>query len=320
MNKLAFLLCASLAFFHLGKSADAVEFPAKTITIICPYGAGGGTDVILRALSDSAAKIGGRNVIVQNLTGGNGALGVVNMMAASPDGYTIGSCSGEWVSLKELNLAPPTYDYNNAERIMHYNFDPAAFIIATESPFQTLEDLLEAARANPEGIVMGVTAAGGAHHLTTLLFQERSGVKFNILPYSEGASGVMAALMGEHIEVGCVGPAEAAAQVEAGQARLLAIASEKRMKAHPTVPTFLEKNFDVVYGSWRALAAPKGTPEPVIAKLEEIFYQAAQTPAFVEFCDRNGFTIDLLNRQEFEVRFKSQENLIKEVCEIYLRK
>ena len=100
IKKLALLLCLLMVAAGGGRNADAGEFPAKTITIVCPYGAGGGTDVILRALADSAAKIAGRNIVVQNLTGGNGAIGVISMMAAAPDGYTIGSCSGEWVSLK----------------------------------------------------------------------------------------------------------------------------------------------------------------------------------------------------------------------------
>jgi two-component system sensor histidine kinase ChvG len=117
------------------------------------------------------------------------------MMKASPDGYTIGSCSGEWVSLKELNLAPPGFDYNNAEKIMHYNFDPAAIVVPVDSPYKTLEDLVVAAKAKPGDIIMGVTAAGGAHHLSMLLFQERSGIEFNILPYSEGASGVIGAVL-----------------------------------------------------------------------------------------------------------------------------
>lgn len=296
----------------------AGEFPNRTMTVICPYGAGGGTDLLLRGLSDAAAKIADVNIVVQNVTGGNGAVGIVTMMAATPDGYTVGSCSGEWIALKELNLTPPGFDYNNAEKIMHYNFDAAAFVVAKDSPYKTIEEVLEYAKTNPEQIVLGVTAAGGSHHLASLLIQELTGTRYNIVPYSEGANAVMAALMGDHIQVACVGPAEAAAQVDAGNARLLAITAEKRNQNYPDVPTFKDKGYNVIYGSWRALAVPKGTPAEIVSRLEDIFYQAAQAPAFVEFCDKGGFTIDILNKEEFEKRFVEQEKLIKEVCRIYL--
>ena len=298
-------------------ASSGSEFPKQTITLICPYGAGGGTDVLLRALCDSASKICGQDIIVDNVTGGNGATGVVTMMAAQPDGYTIGSCSGEWVALKEMGLAPEGYDYNNAEKIMHYNFDPACYLVPVDSPYQTLDDLIKDAKANPGKISMGVTAAGGSHHLASLLFQKETGTEFNVIPYSDGSAAAVTALISGQVQVGSVCPAEAAPQIEAGQVRILGVCSEERLKSYPDVPTLKELGYNVVYGAWRGLCAPKGTPDDVVAKLEEIFCQAAQTPEFIEFCAQNGNELDLLNRAEFEERFTSQESLIKDVCTIY---
>lgn len=293
------------------------DFPNQTITLICPYAAGGGTDVILRALCDSASKIAGVNIIVENITGGNGATGVVTMMDAAPDGYTIGSCSGEWVSLKEMGLAPDGFDYNNAEFIMHYNFDPACYLVPTDSPYQSIEDIVNAAKADPGNVTLGVTAAGGAHHLASLLFQDRCGAQFNIVPYSEGSSATVTALMSNQVDIACVTTAEATAQIKAGQVRVLGICSEERLDSYPDVPTLKECGYDVVYGSWRALAAPKGTPAEVVDKLEEIFYEATQTQEFIDFCASNNNEIDLLNKEEFAQRFVDQEALIKDVCAIY---
>ena len=300
-----------------GQAAAASDYPNQTITIICPYSAGGGTDVILRALADSASKIAGVNIIVDDITGGNGATGVVTMMDSAPDGYTIGSCSGEWVSLKEMGLAPENFDYNNAEQIMHYNFDPACYLVPTDSPYQTIEDLVNDVKAHPGEITLGVTAAGGAHHLAALLFSEMSGAEFNIVPYSEGSSATMTAVMSGQVTVGSVCPAEAAAQIQSGQVRILGICSENRLETYPDVPTMKECGYDLIYGSWRALAAPKGTPADVIEKLEDVFMQAAATQEFKDFCAGNGFVIDVLDKDGFAERFKAQEELIKSVCAIY---
>ena len=296
---------------------SGTDFPTQTITLICPYGAGGGTDVLLRSLCDSASKIAGVNIIVDDITGGNGATGVVTMMEAAPDGYTIGSCSGEWIALKEMGLTPEGFDYNNAEKIMHYNFDPACYLVPTDSPYQTIEDIVDAAKADPGKITLGVTAAGGSHHLAALLFQKLSGAEFNVVPYSEGSSATITALMSGQVTIGSVCPAEASAQIKAGQVRILGICSEERLADYPDVPTLKECGYDVIYGAWRGLCAPKGTPAEVVDKLEDIFYQAAQTQEFIDFCASNGNEIDLLDKAGFEERFVSQEALIKDVCAIY---
>lgn len=298
-------------------SSGGSDFPNQTITLICPYGAGGGTDVLLRSLADAASKIAGVNIVVENITGGNGATGVVTMMDAAPDGYTIGSCSGEWVALKEMGLAPEDFDYNNSEMIMHYNFDPACYLVPVDSPYQTIEDIVEAAKAAPGEITLGVTAAGGSHHLASLLFQKESGAEFNVVPYSEGSAACVTALMSGQVEIGSVCPAEAIAQIQAGQVRILGICSEERLATYPDVPTLKESGYNVVYGAWRGLCAPKGTPTEVVEKLEDIFMAAADSDSFKEFCASNNNELDVLDKAGFTERFASQEDLIKQVCAIY---
>lgn len=292
-------------------------YPNQTITLICPYGAGGGTDVLLRALCDSASEIAGVNIVVENITGGNGATGVITMMDATPDGYTIGSCSGEWIALKAMGLAPEDFDYNNSEMIMHYNFDPACYLVPVDSPYQTLEDVIADAKANPGKITLGVTAAGGSHHLAAIQFQKESEAEFNVIPYSDGSSACVTALLSGQVSVGSVCPAEAAAQIAAGQVRILAICSENRLEGYPDVPTLKEMGYNVIYGAWRGLCAPKGTPAEIVEKLEEIFMAAAQTQEFKDFCVSNGNEIDLLDKEAFAARFADQEELIKGVCAIY---
>lgn len=309
----------ALAAFANGTSetSKASSYPNQTITLICPYGAGGGTDLILRALCDSASKISGVNIIVNDVTGGNGATGVVTMMKSNPDGYTIGSCSGEWISLVETGLAPAGFDYNNAEKIMHYNFDPSCYLVRSDSPYKTIEDVIATAKAKPGDVTLGVTAAGGAQHLTAILFQNMVNAKFNIIPYSEGASTTMAALLSGQVDVASVGPAECAAQVDAGKVRLIGVCSENRLATRPDVPTLKEKGINLIYGSWRALAAPKGTPAEIVKYLEDLFLKAANTDEFKAFCTKNGFVIDVLDKAGFEKRFAEQKNVIHEVCQLY---
>jgi len=293
------------------------DFPNQTITIICPYSAGGGTDLILRALADSASKIAGENIVVENVTGGNGMTGVVTMMAATPDGYTIGSCSGEWISCYNCNLAPEGFDYNNCERIMHYNFDPACIAVPADSPYTTLEEFVAAAQAAPSEITVATSAAGGAHHLTMLLFQSVCDTSYNVVTYSEGAAYAITAVLSNEADAVCVTAPEVAAQVEAGNLKILAIASANRLDKFSDVPTFTECGYAINYGSWRALAAPAGTPDEIVTKLETLFMQAAQTDEFVEFMANGGFTIDLLDKAGFEARWTEQLDLIGQACDIY---
>ena len=317
---LVVLLALAMVFCFVACGTDegeTVDYPTDTITLICPYGAGGGTDVILRALADQAGKIAGVNVVVEDITGGNGATGVVTMMESDPDGYTIGSCSGEWIALKEMGLTPEGFDYNNAEKIMHYNFDPACYLVLADSPIQTIEDLVNAAKEKPGEVTLGVTAAGGSHHLASILFSDMAGVKFNTVPYSEGSSATITALMSGQLDVASVCPSEAAAQIQAGQVRVLGICSAQRLDTYSDVPTMTECGYELVYGAWRALCAPKGTDAAKVEALEKIFLEAAETEEFKEFCAANGFVRDVLTKAEFEERFVSQEALIKQVCALY---
>jgi len=291
-------------------SAGGSEFPNQTITLICPYGAGGGTDVILRALCDSASKIAGVNIVVENITGGNGATGVVTMMDAEPDGYTIGSCSGEWVALNAMGLAD--FDYNNAEQIMHYNFDPACYLVTMDSPYQTLEEVIADAKANPGKITLGVTAAGGSHHLAAIQFQKESGTEFNIIPYSDGSAACVTALMSGQVAVGSVCPAEAAAQIAAGQVRILGICSENRLAGYPDVPTLNELGYNVIYGAWRALCAPKGTPAEVVEALNAAILKVSETESWKtmvnDYCFQDPF---VLNVADTIANLKGQRELFQ---------
>jgi len=299
-------------------SSPQVNFPVKTIRLICPYGAGGGTDTNLRALAEAAQKFTDVNIVVENVTGGTGITGITTMMATEPDGYSLCSVSGEWISLATLGLAPADFDYQNCERVMHYCFTPQSIIVAADSPYQTIEDLIEGAKTNAGGIILATTGSGSSQHLTTLLLEKTTETDFNIIPYSEGGAAVVAALIGGHADVICVEPGEASAQVDAGTARYLAVASDERITQYPDVPTLKESGIDIVYGAWRGLAVPKGTPAEVIAVLEDIFVQAAQDPDFVSFMEKNVYGMKVLNAAEWEPLFESQETLIQSACEIYL--
>ncbi len=281
---LAVVLCLMIIVTGCGsQKAEAPKFPTKQVEIIVPAGAGGGTDMLARALANKAKDLLGVPVVIVNKPGGSGSVGFTAGQTAKPDGYSVTMFFLEIVVLPHLGTAPA--DYTKFEPVMMINADPAAFTVGVNSPWKTLEEFLAYAKANPGKVRMGNAGAGSGWHLTAVAVEQKTGVKFTHLPFN-GAAPAVTALLGGNVDAVAVSPAEVGAQVAAGKLRMLAIASDKRSKNYQNVPTFKERNVDVVMGTWRGLGVPLGTPPAVIKVLHDAFKKAMEDPAFIALCDK----------------------------------
>lgn len=231
----------------LAISASALEakvnFPTKPITVICPWTAGGGTDTILRALCKQAEKHLGQTITVVNQTGGGGAVGHAAIMNARPDGYTLGMITFELNSLPPQGLIP--FTYKDFDPLMRVNVDAPALTVAKNSPFNTVHDFINYAKAHPNELTIGNSGPGSVWHIAAGLMATKTGIKVKYVPF-DGAAPAVTALVGGHISAVSVSVAEVQGQVKAGQLKILGVMDTKRSDLFPEVPTFREEGLGIL--------------------------------------------------------------------------
>lgn len=244
--------------------AFAQDYPAKPIELVVPASAGGGTDALARGFSEIVKKHLPQPVIVNDKPGASGVVGMSDVLNGKPDGYKVSVVIAELVILPHLGLSKFTYaDFAPVARL---NADPAAVTVKSDAPWNTIEEFLAAAKARPGDIKMGNSGNGSIWHLAAAGLEDKTGVKFNHVPYQGAAPGVVA-LLGGHIDAVAVSPGEVAAHVQGGKLKMLAVMADQRLKAFDKVPTLKERKIDLSIGTWRGLAVAKGTPPEVVATL-----------------------------------------------------
>ena len=258
--------------------AMAADFPAKDITLVCPWSAGGGTDTLSRALVKNAKQYMGVNVNVVNKTGGMGAVGMGDVANAKADGYTVCMLTTQLSTYRLMGLAK--LSYRDFDLLMLLNRSMGVIAVKADSQWKTMKELIDYAKANPGKLTVGHTGAGGAWHLAMASLATSNHVEFTYVPF-DGAAPSRTALLGGHVDVVPAGVDELLQLYQSGQIRVLAIAADQRHPAMPDVPTYAEAGFpsDPI-SDWRGLGAPKGLPPQVRAKLEEGFKKCFDDPDF----------------------------------------
>ena len=292
MNKIltSLVLAASIL---ISTTSMAADYPSKNIRLVVPFGAGGGTDAVGRTLANSAKEVLGQNISVMNRTGGAGAVGMSFGAQQRPDGYTLTVVTREIASLPQMGLMQHTAD--DFKLIRMVNLDPAVVLVAADSPYNTINDLIKDAKENPGKVKFASTAAPNFYLMT---LEKDQGIKLNAIPYN-GASEAIPAVLGKHTDVTMVTPGEAISQLRSGQLKALGVMSEERIQFIPDVQTLKEQGIDVVTGTWRGIGAPKDTPDEIIEVLGAAFDQAMATDEFKSFMEKGAMTIHNLDAKTF---------------------
>lgn len=270
----------------------AADYPSKNIRLIVPFGAGGGTDAVGRTIANTVTEHLGQSVSVINRTGGAGAVGMSFGAQQRPDGYTLTVVTREIASLPQMGLMQ--HDADDFRMIRMVNLDPAVVLVHADSPYNTINDLVAEAKKNPGKLRFASTAQPNFY---LMALEKDQGIAFNPIPYN-GASEAIPAVLGQHTDVTMVTPGEAIAQVRSGQLKALGVMSEERVGSLPDTPTLKEQGVEVTTGTWRGIAAPKGTPDEVIEVLGAAIDKAMQSPEFIDFMAKGAMTIHSMDAEE----------------------
>lgn len=285
----------ALGWMNWQRRAASGEFPSRPVTLICPFSPGGGTDLISRVLAHETEKRLGKPVLVNNITGGGGSIGHAAGRLAVPDGYTILMTTFELVSLPVQGLAPFTHE--DFDLLMLLNMDPAAVAVRSDFPAGSLSAFIERARSGQTPSI-GNSGAGAVWHLAAAMLADQAGMPATHVPFN-GASQAITSLIGGHIDAVTVSPSELKTYVESGQIKLLGVMSSERLKSFPDIPTCREQGLDLVFGTWRGLALPKGVPSGVRDILSETFNEAVASDSFAAFAAQSGMNLHILQSEEF---------------------
>lgn len=287
-------LIAALGLLVSIPATAGAAYPERPIRMIVPWAAGGDTDAIHRVFANSMEKQLGKPVVIVNIAGASGTVGAREVMKAAPDGYTV---------LAVHDFIHTTY-YTGVADLSYKEFDPVALLTSTPSvlaaygkaPWSSMKALIEDARKRPEAITVAATLGSTSHFFPAMIAQA-AGIKWKYVSY-EGTAPRMTALMGGHVLLGETNLTQLD-KVKAGQIKMLAIATAARVPEISDVPTLKEIGIDIVYAVNRGILAPKGTPEAVLAKLEDACAKAAKDQAVTEAMKKQGTLVEFLNRKGY---------------------
>ena len=294
------LLALSLGLTLVG-SAVAQSYPSRPITMVVPWGAGGGTDATARIVAALMEKEMGQPVNVVNRTGGNGVVGHSAIATAPADGYTIGMITVEismmhWAGLTELN--PREYT-----PLALMNIDPAAVTVRADSPYKNVNDLMNAVKANPGKFKASGTGQGGIWHLALAGMLKDQKLDVSAAPWvpSNGAAPAMNDLAAGGVEFVTCSLPESRALIDAGKARPLAVMATQPSGLYPNVPTLkAATGSNWTIGAWRGIAGPKGLPADVQAKLGSVLKKIYDSQDYQGFMQQRGFGVVYADAKGFE--------------------
>jgi tripartite-type tricarboxylate transporter receptor subunit TctC len=263
--------------------AFAQDYPAKPIRIIHGFTPGGPVDIIARLMAAQLGDRFGQQAIVEGKPGAGGTVGANFVAKSEPDGYTLFLMASGHATAPGLYKALPYDAVGDFTMISMLASSPFAIVARPGGPINSIQELVQKARAEPGKIDVGTGGVGSGMHLVSVLFQSRLGIKLNHIPYKGGNAPVLALMSGE-IPIIFSSVAGITPQVEAGKMKVLAVTTKKRYAPLAGVPTIAETvlpEFDAI--AWYALAAPKRLPAPILAKLNEAMLAALKRP---EIADR----------------------------------
>jgi tripartite-type tricarboxylate transporter receptor subunit TctC len=258
--------------------AAAEIYPSRPITMIVPFAAGGVTDIVARIVTDRMKTSLGQPVIVENVSGAGGTIGVTRLYRAAPDGYTL--VVGQWTSHVGAGaMYPVAFDYlNDFEPIAMLSLAPLWIVGRKDLPAQDLRALIAWLKANPNQASAATTGLGSGIHMCLVYFQNMTGTKFPLAAY-RGAAPLMQDMLAGQIDLSCPEAGQTLPQYRAGGIKAYAVLTRQRWFAAPEVPTINEAGVPGLHFTfWHGMWAPKGTPPEIIAKLNAAVVDSLADP------------------------------------------
>ncbi|MDR7598440.1 MAG: tripartite tricarboxylate transporter substrate binding protein [Armatimonadota bacterium] len=284
------VLAAGLALCLVWAAAGAPSaYPTRPITWLVAFAPGGQSDVEVRRVQPHLEKLLGVRILVEYRTGGGGAVGWSELARARPDGYTVGGLVMPHMVIQTLlRGAEAGYRLDQIRSIAWTVAAPNALMVRKDSPFRTLRDFVEYAKANPGKLAVGGVERLSPSDLSLAQFMQAAGIRLTYVPIAGGAGPVMTSLMGGHVDAATTAASHGIRYKD--QVRILAVSGKQRLKAAPDVPTFSEFGYNVTVETSWGVGAPAGVPAEVVTRLSQALLQVMRMPEIRKAVEDEGLT------------------------------
>jgi len=311
------LICSLALVGCSSKKEETPKFPQKPITIHVGYAAGGGTDLITREIGKYITKKTGQPVVVVNQPGGGGSIAIGDVAKKAPDGYELAfMTNGALLVNPQLNDLGFTYE-KDVTPLALLCTAPLAIAVRADSPYQTLDELLDYAAANPNKITY---ASGGQGSTGQLIIEDiaknKGGIKFNFLPNTNIPQS-LAELLGGHLDAYSINIATFKENYQAKKVRVLAVASKERLKAYPDVPTYEELGYKgtETYNPLFGIVGPANMPAETVSALDELFKGACEDPEVIAGLTKLNYDVNYLNSKDLKARLDNDITVLSNILQ-----
>jgi tripartite-type tricarboxylate transporter receptor subunit TctC len=295
-------------------AASAQDYPRRPIQMVIPFGPGGATDIIFRLVAEKAEEHLGGSIVAVNMAGAVSTVGSRHVRNARPDGYTILATHDTIVMAEAVGIVD--YGPDAFEPIAMITTTPNIATVRADAPWDTMRDFLDDIEARPGEITWSAAVGTNNYTFIAAIFDDvgMDLEKLRLVSYDDTASELNA-LLGGHVDAIILNVAAGAEYVRAGQVKFIGVAHDSRLPGFEDVPTLQDLGIDVLEASNRGLFAPKGTPEPILAALEDAFEKAVNDPEIVERLNGMGTLVNFKNREEYRAFLTESSELTKRLLE-----
>jgi tripartite-type tricarboxylate transporter receptor subunit TctC len=297
----------------------AQEYPTRPVTLIIPFGPGGGHDLLFRAVTSVAMDYLGQPIIIKLMPGGGGAIGADFAVKAPPDGYTL-FAGGNTPSIALPAIEGRSKGPDHWEAVCRVNYNPTIIVTRPEAPFKTFRQMLDWAKTNPGKLIAGTPGPWSPPDVVWKHLMKETGITLKIVPF-DGGGPMIVALLGGHIDVGSALPIIYGPYRNTGKLIPLLLLEEKRHPDLPNVPTSLEEGvnggINTLGRSWRGVMAPRGTPRPIIERMAMAFKKMAEDKSVISMIEKYGDEIHYLGPDEFTKVWRAEFEVYKELGKTY---
>jgi len=296
VKRRSFVIASAAGSALSAAPAFAQSFPSRPVRYICPWPAGGATDVVMRTMAESAGKALGQQVVIENKPGAGGMLGAVELVNARPDGYTLSQIPFGAFRIPHMQkVAFDTLkDFTWIACLTGYAF---GLVVPADSPIRSIADLVQWAKANPGKFSYASTGIGTSPHLAIEEFAQRAGIELNHVPF-KGNAEAMQAILGGHV-MGASDSTGWAPHVDSGRLRLLATYGSKRTRRWSDVPTLNELGYKTVSDSPFGVCGPKAMDPAVVKVLHDAFRKTLDDPAVLAILNRFDMSVIHMNTEQY---------------------
>lgn len=272
-----------------------VDFPVKPITLICPYAAGGQSDMICRTVGEKMGDILGQTITVLNVPGAGGSVGASQAAAEKNDGYTMFMCSAGNISVVPY-CSEVSYDINSFDAIGQATDTPFCLVVSNDFPAENVSEFVEYAKANP-GLNFGTPGANSSQEIFMHQFEQLTGIELTHVPYG-GGTEVNAALVGGHLDVACLCTTDVFANLKDGQYKALGVSSMDTDPIVPEIATFVSQGYDLTSSCYYSILTPAGVDEAILTILRDAYGEAMASDYVADAFKNMGIPVMYLSAEE----------------------